>query len=157
MNLAYRPIDPSEYAALEDFLYHAIFLPPGTEPLPREAIRKPDIYVYIDGFGGKKGDVGVVADDNGRVAGAAWTRIIPAYGHIDDETPELAISVLPDYRGQGIGTRLLDALFDSLLEKGFKRTSLSVQKENPALRLYRRAGYKIVSENAEDYIMARAL
>jgi hypothetical protein len=50
MNLAYRPIDPSEYAVLEDFLYHAIFLPPGTEPLTREAIHEPDIYVMARGL-----------------------------------------------------------------------------------------------------------
>jgi hypothetical protein len=28
------------------------------------------------------------------------------YGHVDDETPSFAISLVPKYRGKGIGTRL---------------------------------------------------
>ena len=141
---------------LGEFLYHAIFQPPGAEPLPREVIYEPKIYSYIENFGSKKGDCGVIAD-NGFVVGMAWTRIIPAYGHIDDETPELAISVLPEYRGQGIGTRLLEFLFELLREDGYKQTSLSVQKINPALRLYQRVGYKIIRENDEDFIMIKDL
>jgi len=44
----------------------------------------------------------------------AWTRIIPADGHIDDEAPELATSVLPEYRGQGVGTLLMNYLFEAI-------------------------------------------
>jgi ribosomal protein S18 acetylase RimI-like enzyme len=72
--------------------------------------------------------------------GAAWTRIIQAYGHIDDETPELAISVLPEYRGRGIGAMLMTRLFELLRERGYKRTSLSVQQENTAVKFYRKLG-----------------
>ncbi|MDR3294968.1 MAG: GNAT family N-acetyltransferase [Clostridiales Family XIII bacterium] len=152
-----RPISPAEYPLLADFLYHAIFIPPGTEPAPREVIEKPEIAVYIDGFGSQKGDTGVLSVQENKIVGAAWTRIIPAFGRIDDETPELAISVLPEYRGQGTGTELLKALFEKLSEQGYRQTSLSVQKENPALRLYQRMGYKTVRENDEDYIMVRSL
>jgi ribosomal protein S18 acetylase RimI-like enzyme len=95
--------------------------------------------------------IGYKASDN------VLSRIIPAFGHIDDKTPELAISVLPEYRNQGIGGELLQKLFELLVEKGYKQTSLSVQKENPALHLYQRMGYKIVCENDEDYIMIRNL
>jgi ribosomal protein S18 acetylase RimI-like enzyme len=77
-----------------------------------------------------------------KIVGAAWTRVIPAFGHIDDETPELAISVLPEYRNKGIGTKLLKGLFERLAEQGYRQTSLSVQKENPAFHLYQRMGYK---------------
>ena len=156
-----REITITEYPLLEDFLYHAIFLPPGTEPLPREIIFEPEIYVYIKDFG-KKDDCGVIAEDDGRVIGAAWARIIPAYGHIDDETPELAISVLPEYRGQGVGTSMMKCLFDLLRGRGYRRTSLSVQKDNPAVRLYERLGYRITDEKVdhaghEDYIMVKKL
>jgi ribosomal protein S18 acetylase RimI-like enzyme len=152
-----REIKPVNYPVLADFLYLAIFQPPGAEPLPREVIEKPEIAIYIDGFGSQKGDMGVVAELDGKIVGAAWTRIIPAFGHIDDDTPELAISVLPEYRNQGIGTKLLKQLFTQLAQKGFKQTSLSVQKANPALRLYERMEYKSVSENDADYIMVREL
>ncbi|MDR1564511.1 MAG: GNAT family N-acetyltransferase [Oscillospiraceae bacterium] len=154
--LTIRTIKKTEYAILSEFLYHAIFLPPEAEPLSREVLDKPEISIYIDGFGGKK-DCGVVAIQDGKPVGAAWAWVIPAFGYIDDKTPELAISVLPEYRGQGIGTKLLKRLFDELAGKGYKQTSLSVQKNNPAFRLYQRLGYKIVSENEEDYIMLRSL
>lgn len=151
-----RPITQAEYPLLENFLYYAIFLPPGAAPPPREIIFKPEIYIYIKDFGGRH-DCGLVAEKDGKIIGAAWTRIIPAYGRIDDETPELAISVLPEHRGQGVGTKLMAHLFHLLCWCGYYRTSLSVQKANPAVRLYLRMGYKIIRENQDDYIMVKDL
>jgi GNAT superfamily N-acetyltransferase len=152
-----RQIKKTEYDMLAEFLYHAIFVPPGKEPLPRDVINKPEIAVYINNFGDDKSDCGVVAELDGKIVGAAWTRIIPAYGHIDGETPELAMSVLPEHRNKGIGTKMLKKLFEALAERGYKQASLSVQKENPALRLYERMGYKTVRENDEDFIMVKDL
>ena len=97
-----RLIEKDDYPVLEEFLYQSIFIPEGIEAPPHEIILKPEIYIYIKDFGGID-DCGVVAEYGGKIIGAAWTRIIPAYGHIDDKTPELAISVLPKFRGQGIG------------------------------------------------------
>jgi ribosomal protein S18 acetylase RimI-like enzyme len=151
-----REIMSEEFPLLEDFLYNAIFLPPGVPPPRREIIFKPEIHIYIESFG-KQDDCCVVSELDSKVVGAAWTRIIPAFGHIDDDTPELAVSVLPNYRGQGIGTKLLVRLFELLRERGYQATSLSVQKENPAFRLYRRLGYEIFSENTADYIMLKKL
>ena len=151
-----REISEAEYPLLDEFLYHAIFVPPGIATPPRDMIFKPELFVYIDNFGGKD-DCGVVFEIDGKVVGAAWTRIIHAYGHVDDDTPELAISVLPEHRGQGIGTALLTRLFNLLRERGYPQTSLSVQKSNPATRLYLRTGYEIIHENAEDYIMLKTL
>ncbi|MDR2894434.1 MAG: GNAT family N-acetyltransferase [Alistipes sp.] len=156
-----RPIERRDYPLLEEFLYRSIFVPEGVEPPAREIIRLPEIYVYIDGFGGE-GDTGVVAEADGQVVGAAWTRIIPAYGQIDPATPELAISVLPQWRGQGIGGRMMERLFGMLNDAGYRRTSLSVQQDNPAVRLYQRLGYVITGERPdgaghEDYLMTKEL
>ena len=76
---------------------------------------------------------------------------MPGNGHINDETPKLAISILPEFRGYGIGTKLMKKLFVELRTKGYSRTSLSVQKENPALRLFKRLGYRITEEGL-DYV-----
>ena len=149
-----RIIEPSDYPLLEEFLYHAIWVPPDTAPLPRDIIYEPDIFVYIDGFGGRD-DFGFVAEQDNRVVGAAWARIISAFGYIDDETPELALSVLPEYRGGGIGSLLLTHLLDLLCQRGYYRVSLSVQKENPAVRLYLRLGFETASENDDDYLMVK--
>jgi len=154
-----RAIRPVEYPLLESFLYHAIFQAPGAEQLPHEVIFEPEIFLYIGGFdpATRAGDVAVVAKIDGQVIGMAWTRIIPAYGHVDDETPELAISVLPAHRGKGIGAALMAQLFDLLRERGFSQTSLAVQKENPACRFYQRLGYEVLREKDEEWVMVKNL
>ena len=141
-----RTIEPHEYDILDEFLYHAIYLPKGAKPLPRIIIYISEIYVYAQDFGKQRGDHGVVAEHGDKIIGMAWTRIIPAFGHVDCDTPELAISILPEYRGQGIGTKLMQKLFDILRENGYKKTSLSVQKDNPAVRFYLKLGYEIVED-----------
>jgi ribosomal protein S18 acetylase RimI-like enzyme len=152
-----RLITPSDRLLLEDFIYHAIFIPPGTEQPSRDIIKQPDVFIYIDGFGNKPGDIGVIAETEGKAVGAAWTRIIPGYGYVDDETPELATSVLPEYRGRGIGTVLMHRLFDLLRERKYKYTSLAVQQKNDAVRFYQRLGYVIVQETNEEFIMLKEL
>ncbi|MFV0362667.1 MAG: GNAT family N-acetyltransferase [Suipraeoptans sp.] len=162
MNAKIRTMLKSDYICLNEFLYQAIYIPNGEAIPPRSVINDPQIFIYIKEFGTMSGDLGVVAEQNGQVVGAAWTRIIPAYGHIDNNTPELAISIFPEFRGYGIGTKLMNKLFKLLKESGYKKTSLSVQKNNPAVQFYQRLGYEILSEKAnhvenEDYIMIKTL
>ena len=157
-----RELKEPDYVCLNEFLYQAIYIPEGMSLPPRSIINEPEIFVYIKDFGTQAGDLGVVAEQNGQNIGAAWTRIIPAYGHVDTETPELAISVLPEFRGYGIGTKLMKRLFEVLRNNGYKQTSLSVQKDNPAVRLYKRLGYKMSGERFdhaghEDYLMIKEL
>ena len=153
MNTIIRKIRPEEHDLLREFLYQAIYLPEGMEPPPRSVVDLPELQVYIADFGTRPGDHGLVAEVEKKVIGAAWCRIMEDYGHIDNDTPSLAISLLPEYRGQGTGTQLLNALLLLLRENGYQRASLSVQKENPALRLYQRAGFRILAEKGTEYLM----
>lgn len=162
LNVKVRVIQESDYECLSEFLYQSIFIPEGETMPERNIINDPEIFIYIKDFGDKVGDLGVVAEHKNQIIGGAWTRIIPAYGHIDSNTPELAISLLPEFRGYGICTKLLNRLFKLLKENGFEQTSLSVQKDNPALRLYQRLGYRIFDEKLdhvghEDYLMIKIL
>ncbi len=150
-----RRMRPEEYGLLREFLYQAIYLPEGVEPPPWSVVDLPELQVYVAGFGTRPGDHCLVAEAEGKVAGAAWCRIMEDYGHIDSNTPSLAISLLPECRGLGIGTRLLNGLLLLLQESGYLRASLSVQKDNPALRLYERAGFQIVAEKGTEYLMLR--
>ena len=109
-------------------------------------VDQPELQVYIAGFGTQPGEHCLVAEKEGTVVGAVWSRIVEYYGHIDSGTPSLAISLLPGYRGLGIGTQLLNSLLFLLRENGYLRASLSVQRENPSLRLYERAGFQILEE-----------
>lgn len=146
-----------ETALLKDFLYEAIFIPEGVEPPPRDIVEKPELRVYTDDFGSRRGDNCLVAEAGGRVVGAVWTRIMDDYGHVDDDTPSFAISLYREYRGQGIGTGLMREMLSLLRSQGFKRASLAVQKANYAVRLYEKVGFSVTDENDEEYIMVCVL
>ena len=148
-----RKLRDGETDLLKGFLYEAIFIPKGVEPPAREIIYQPELKIYYDDFGTGKADYCIVADDNGKVIGAVWTRIMDDYGHVDDDTPSFAISLYKEYRGQGIGTRMMREMLALLKEKGYKQASLAVQKANYAVRMYEKVGFKIVDENDEEYIM----
>ena len=137
---------------MNTFLYEAIFIPEGVPEPSKDIINHPDLQIYISDFG-KKDDICYVAEVEGNVVGAVWTRIINDYDHIDDETPSLSISLLKEYRNLGIGTKLMKQIILALKEKGYKQVSLSVQKVNNAVRMYKKVGFEIVHENEEDYIM----
>ncbi len=153
MNPIIRKIRPKEYGLLREFLYQAIYLPDGVEPPPRSVVDLPELQVYVTDFGTRPDDHCLVAEVEGKVVGAAWCRIMEDYGHIGNGIPSLAISLLPAYRGLGIGTRLLKNFLLLLWNSGYQRASLSVQKENPALRLYQQIGFKVVEEKGTEYLM----
>lgn len=148
-----RELKSDEVDLLKDFLYEAIFIPKGVKPPDREIIMRPELKIYYENFGIRRADNCIVADDNGHVVGAVWTRIMNDYGHVDDDTPSFAISLYKEYRGQGIGTRLMQEMLILLKKQGFKKASLAVQKANYAVRMYEKAGFKTVDENDEEYIM----
>ena len=148
-----RKLLPEETGLLKDFLYEAIFIPEGVQPPARDIVERPELRIYYDDFGSGPADLCLVAETQGHVAGAVWTRIMNDYGHVDEETPSFAISLLPEYRGQGIGTRLMRSMLSLLKEQGFRQASLAVQKANYAVRMYRNVGFEIIDENDEEYIM----
>lgn len=154
MNYIIREMRESEYPLLDDFLYEAIFIPPGVEAPPRSIISSPSLQVYVSGFGSREHDKALLAEVDGRVAGAVWVRIMEDYGHLDDRTPSLAISLYREYRGYGIGTAMMREMRDALKKCGYERVSLSVQKANYAAKMYRKLGFAVVRENEEEYIMA---
>jgi ribosomal protein S18 acetylase RimI-like enzyme len=152
-----REIGENEIDKLEDMLYEAVYQPDKNNPIPRDVIKVPRVYAYIDDFGKSNDDYCFVADLNGRIIGAVWVRIITGkikgYGNVDSQTPEFAISLFEEYRNQGIGTKLMNKMINHLQKSGYKQASLSVQKENYAVKLYKKVGFKIIDENDEDYIM----
>ncbi|MDR1181464.1 MAG: GNAT family N-acetyltransferase [Bacteroidales bacterium] len=159
-NVHHRFFRQEDFSLLEDLLYEAIFQPEGAEPLPRDIIKKPEIDNAIRDFGKKQGDLCIFAELNGKTVGGTWMRIsddeTESYGHIDAETPELAIAVFKEYRNLGIGRKLMRHLIDSAFthgSKGYKQISLSVDKRNYAVKMYKEFGFEIVKENEQDYVM----
>ena len=152
MDYKIREIKKSEHSVLSDFLYEAIFIPKGMEKPPKSIIEQPELQVYIADFG-KADDWCLVAEVKEKILGAVWVRIMNDYGHIDDETPSFAISLYEEYRNMGIGTALMRDMLEFLKNKGYRRTSLSVQKVNYAVRMYQKVGFEVIDENEEEYIM----
>jgi ribosomal protein S18 acetylase RimI-like enzyme len=81
-----------------------------------------------------------VADDAGRIVG--WCDVtrerVPTYAH----EGMLGMGVLADYRGRGLGERLIRAALAAAAAAGFERVSLSVYGTNTrAAALYRKVGF----------------
>ena len=130
-------------------LYHALFVPPGAEPLPRALLDAPEIARYAEGWMTRPGDLGVLVEADGVPVGAAWLRRWSAdhhgYGYVDENVPELSMALVPGQRGGGLGTRLLEKLLEDA-QKSNSAVSLSVSTDNPALRLYQRFGFDRVGD-----------
>lgn len=156
MHYIIRDMKPEEYPLLSDFLYEAIFIPEGMQKPDRTVIHQPELALYVENFG-QADDICLVADVQGKPVGAIWSRIMNDYGHVDEETPYLAIALFEEYRNQGIGTVLMKAMLPRLKEAGYSQVSLSVQKANYARRMYEKARFRTVRENPEECVMVREL
>lgn len=157
MEYSIRPMQEEEYPLLSDFLYMAIYVPNGVEPPPKSVIHLPELQAYIADFGKSVHDRAFVAVACEKVVGAAWVRMIKSYGYVCATAPSLAISVCADYRGMGIGTALLKQLLSALKSSGYSSVSLSVQKSNYAVGLYKKLGFRVFQENGDEYSMLAQL
>lgn len=153
MQIELRELKKDEAGLLKEFLYEAIFIPEGTETPDQSIIEQPELSIYYDDFGSGKADNCIVAETDGKIIGAVWTRIMNDYGHVDDATPSLAISLYKDYRGKGIGTEMMRKMLELLHQQGYGKASLAVQKANYAVKMYEKVGFKTIDENEEEYIM----
>jgi putative acetyltransferase len=88
-----------------------------------------------------KDAVQFVALDGERVVG--WADVFAAWAHALAHRGTLGMGVHPDYRGQGLGRRLLQACIDKAWNKGMTRIELEARADNAAaLRLYESLGFQ---------------
>ena len=92
---------------------------------------------YVQHYTGMSADV-ILVDDvpAGRLLVARWP----------EEIRIVDISILPELRGRGAGSVLLRGLLDEARATG-KRLSIHVERENRALGLYGRLGFRRVGEH----------
>lgn len=152
-----RFMHQDEYGLLNDFLYESIFVHDGDIAPDRSILQLKELSVYVEEFGKKKDDLCFVAEVNHRVVGAVWVRDMLDYGHIEDGVPSFAIALYKAYRGRGIGTHLMRTMLNELQTRGYSKASLSCQKENPALKLYKKLGFETVIDKGEEVIMVKVL
>lgn len=151
MRVTVRPIGADEVDFIRWALFTALAWTPERERLVREVtLDHPEIARYHRDWG-RPGDLGVAATADDDVVGVCFCRLFTAndhgHGYLDEHTPELAVAVRDDFRGQGLGTRLMAELAGVARDAGYVRLSLSVDTYNPARRLYERLGYATVGDD----------
>ena len=139
-----RAYQPADAAQLPRFLALAAH-----EDEVQNALANPALVRYIENFG-RAGDAAVVAqDENGAIIGFAWARLWTSddhgFGWVDEATPEMAVALEAEFRGQGTGARLIEALKSQLRAGGAERVSLNVRAHSPAVRLYGRLGFEPIA------------
>ncbi|MEF8883672.1 MAG: GNAT family N-acetyltransferase [Haloarculaceae archaeon] len=115
----------------------------GIPPVDPEAIREwLDVIVSDD-------SVNVVAAHDGRLVGHAI--LVP-----DNEAGyELAIFILAEYQGAGIGTELLAHLLGAGQEHGIEKVWLTVERWNDAaIALYRKIGFETTGSESFELEMS---
>ena len=81
-----------------------------------------------------------VAEQNGQVLGYAGMQCVMGECYINN------IAVFPQFRGMGIGTRLVQMLMEQAIQRDGVFISLEVRVSNlPALGLYRKLGFEVLS------------
>lgn len=143
---------------LKWMLFEACYRDPENRPSFDRGLSDPTIAVYLEDWP-RPGDVGLIAsNEKNTPLGAAWYRLFtaekPGYGFVDEKTPEIAIALRPDVRGQGLGTQLLTALLQIAFRQGYSQVSLAVEAANEgARRLYERLGFTEIDRDDEDIKM----
>ncbi len=141
MDYTIRPLSSEDEPIVWEMLQYA------AQESSLEALQNPLLAHYAAGWG-RPGDMGYGAWHAATPIGAAWLRIWSeedkGFGYVSDDIPELSIGVAPDYREQGVGTRLLTQLLADA-KAHFAAVSLSVRGDNPAVHLYTRIGFIPVS------------
>ncbi|OLS40600.1 GNAT family N-acetyltransferase [Bacillus sp. MRMR6] len=151
-----RASNETDEKFLWEMLYQAIYVPEG-EPRPsKDMLKDPEISKSLKDWG-RKGDAALIATSGESPVGAVWVRLFDetnkTYGFVDTQTPLLGMALLPEYRGEGIGTALLEEMLTLTKESGFEQVSLSVDPNNRALRLYERLGFKKIGIDGTSWDM----
>ena len=155
-----RPAITADAGFLTAMLCEAVaWRPEDRAPSADEVLARPELAHYVTGWP-RSGDVGVMAETDLPV-GAAWCRSFtvddPGYGFVDPDVPELSIAVAQRWRGMGVGSLLLTELIDGARQAGHERLSLSVEPDNPALKLYRSLGFEPVGSSGGAETLLRVL
>jgi ribosomal protein S18 acetylase RimI-like enzyme len=146
-----RPLLAEHQPWLWDFLHVALWDPPPAPPRPRELLQAPQVRIYAEEWGRRAGDVGVLAQTaSGEPMGACWMRCVDGglgLAHVDADTPQLGIALLPAHQHRGFGEPLMRAALSAAAAYGHAQVSLTVHPLNHgALALYQRCGFVVIGE-----------
>ena len=98
--------------------------------------------LYTSAYGHKSTDVGIYALTDNEISGAAWVRLFKesdgVIAYVDNATPVLMIGVMPNVRGEQIGSLIMNQL---LQEVAVIYDQISVQANSRSVKFYERLGF----------------
>jgi len=114
----------------------ASFSNPWTRDMYVRELQNPDVsFLYV-----------LRAPDAGIVAFCSFWLVL-------DEVHINNLAVRGDFRGQGLGTRLLEHVLRAGASRGAGRATLEVRRSNaPARRLYERLGFEVAATRQNYYV-----
>lgn len=159
-NYEIRDLLPTEHdiAFLTTMVYIAHY--PTRSPIPNATIAShiPQVCLWVDHWG-ERGDMALIAQQGDQFLGAACYRLFSirdqVAGFLSEQIPVLVIAVLPEYRGQGVGSRLLTTLMQRAKDASLPALSLAVSMRNPAMSLYEQMGFHSVQISEELLVTMR--
>ena len=156
----YLKLSPRDEPFLKEMLFTALFIPPGEPMLPKNVIEQPELNKYYLNWG-REGDIGILAKVDELAVGACWSRLHPTdnpgYGFVDAAIPELTVAVKEEWRNRGLGRKMLELLCEYNKLSDYNSISLSVDKRNRVVELYKRLGFEILDEKGTAYTMLKPL
>ena len=164
MTVSLREARRDDLPFLREMLYEAVYwrsIALQANPPFDEGLAAPGVSNALDGWGERKGDTAVIAKVDSIPAGAAWYRFYresnAIRGYVDEMTPVVVLAVARDQRRQGVATRLLNNLIERARERGVSRLSLMVSNDNHAYELYRKSGFRVLSDSGDSRLMIQEL
>ena len=156
-----RPATGDDAPFLVDMLVEAVNWPPRKHLSRDEILSTRQLARYVECWP-RPSDQGVIAVVGEETIGAVWLRFFapeePGFAYLAEDIPELAMAVLPGWRGRGVGRALLREQIRRATVGGVRSICLSVERANGAVRLYESEGFQIVEqEGPDDHTMLRHL
>lgn len=154
-----RKYRQDDYQFLREMLFEAVFWSRKEEDRPslEEGLSYDYTKHVLVDFGKREGDIAVIAEIDGKRAGAAfircWNDIENIRGYLSEDIPVLAIGVAEGFRNQGVGSALLESLKNESIKNGISKISLCVTKTNVAYQLYVKQGFQVVEDIEDSYNM----
>ncbi len=156
----FEKLEAKDLSFFKEMLYLAIYVAEDEKKPPKSLLEQPALRIYYEHWG-KEGDEGIIVRTNDEKLGAIWCRLFAAnekgYGYVDEHTPEMGIAIREDWRNRGLGSKLIDLMVETLRKKGLQQLSLSVDKRNPAIELYRRKGFRTVKIDGHSFTMLKKI
>ena len=147
---------------MREMLFEAVFWRPNpNKPSLEEGLADPGARNALVDWGERDGDCAVIALVDSIPAGAAWYRCYKnensIRGYIDETIPVIVIAVHKNYRGQGIGGKMLGWLIDHASKHKIQKISLMVSKDNHAIKLYKKCGFLVYADRGDSLLMLRKI